>query len=201
MANDLGMAIPTNQSLVGRASAVAPVAAAPCATDMSFVIMTIAKAVISTAASNARIRVGFMGSLQFRLSLQLTRGARVVEPDSSRSGAIHCPPHARTSATTPKKHAMPMTITQSGLAIVWECGVAMLATGRLETRDESNAAGRALAPGMVVACDIAPVLSMRGQHNCRRVGTKRMKSRCRVDFGRPAAHYSRNAHTHTASAS
>jgi hypothetical protein len=55
---------------------------------MSLVITTITKAVISTAASNASIREGFMWNLQFGLSLQLTKGvwpeasAALIVPDT-----------------------------------------------------------------------------------------------------------------------
>jgi hypothetical protein len=66
------------------------------------------------------------------------------------------------SASTPKKQAMPITITQRGLLIGWKCVVALSATGRLETCDESNAEGMGFPPGIVIACDMALILLMRG---------------------------------------
>jgi hypothetical protein len=96
------------------------------------------------------------------------------------------------SAAVPKKHAMPMTMSQSGFSMAWESGAAAPAAGRLETRIGSNAAGSD-PPAIAVACDKALILLMRGRHNRRRVAIKSRNSPSRVDFGLPVGYYSRNA--------
>src|ERR1700685_2956286 len=101
------------------------------------------------------------------------------------------------SAATPKKHAMPIMMIERGFSMAWESVVVRPGAGRLETRADSNAEGRGPA-GIVVACDIALVLLMRGRHNRHRVGLKLRKPRPRLDFGIAVAHYSRNGRAHSA---
>jgi len=101
------------------------------------------------------------------------------------------------SAADPKKQAMPMTMIQSGFSMRWESVVVRLATGRLETRDDSDAEG--MGPRTTeMAYDTALVLLMRGRHNCRRLAIKPRNSPSRADVGLPVAYYSRNGRARSA---
>jgi hypothetical protein len=105
-----------------------------------------------------------------------------------------------TRPATPKKHAMAMTITQSGLLMAWEVvtvstvGVVATGTGtrRRWTSDESSRVGGKFLR-TAVAFDMAVILFMRSGRFAVALGNKRKKLKCPVDFVLPGARYGCNA--------